>query len=318
MGNVLSRPSQDTDSVAWGMSSHSMTQQSSSATAADRVVANAGNTAQACGDAAAGQASLQAAARRSSDEGVSLAGTRVPIVISSNTYFAPVPQDDIPYWGTYEFPSHLIVECAQMLHPQRSIMVPITNAVAAECVGFVQRRRVQDCFDTKRCCNSEGLLQAKDKFLKQQQWERRGETNRFLAKQACALRSQYTSYEYSAGDAEVLIEWTIQSLFVKRARGYRFVYLFAALSNIGAICDVGRIVPDSYCDRMRLRASIICQRSESCCCVCSKVTRSRCESCRHVFYCSPTCQAKDWPFHKLECSPTEKVEQLAGRFRRIL
>ena len=232
--------------------------------------------------------------------------TRVPILISSTTFSAAVPQDDIPYWGTYGFPSDLISECAQMQHPKRSIMVPITNAVAAECVGFVQRRRIQDCFDTKRCCNSEGLLQVKDKFLKQQQWERRGETNRFLAKQAHALRSQNTSHAYRAGDAEALIEWTIQSLFVKRARGYRFVFLFAALSNNGAICDVGRIEPDSHRERMRLRASIICQRSKSCCCVCAKVTRSRCESCRHVFYCSPACQAKDWPFHKPECSPANR------------
>ena len=172
-------------------------------------------------------------------------------------------------------------------------MVPITNAVVAECVCFVQRRRVQDCFDTKHSCNREGFLQVNDKSFKRHKWERRGETNRFLAQQAHALRAQHMSHTYHAGDAEAIIEKTIQSLFVKRARGYRFVFLFANLSNEGAICDVGRIMPGTHCDILRRRASVISQRSESCCCVCSKVTRSRCESCRHVFYCSPACQAKD-------------------------
>ena len=93
-------------------------------------------------------------------------------------------------------------------------------------------------------------------------------------------------------------------LFVKRARGYRLEFLFDTLSNEGAICDVGRVIPNSRCEILRRRARVISQRSTSCCSVCSKVTRSRCESCRHVFYCSPACQAKDWPFHKLECSPS--------------
>ena len=114
----------------------------------------------------------------------------------------------------------------------RSVVVLITSLVAAECVGFVQRRRVQDCFDTGGCCNREGLLQVKDAVLKRRGWRNIGQTNRFVAQQAEALRHQHYLHAYGVGEAEKVITQTVQSLCAKRARGHRFVFLFAGLSYL--------------------------------------------------------------------------------------
>ena len=97
-------------------------------------------------------------------------------------------------------------------------MAPITNVAVAEWVCLDQRRRVQDCFDTKHCCNSEGLLQVNDIFLSGKHWREEE-----------------------------------RSIVCSRSRPVHC----APKSNEGAIRDACRILPDSRCEFLRRRASVI-------------------------------------------------------------
>jgi len=42
------------------------------------------------------------------------------------------------------------------------------------------------------------------------------------------------------------------------------------------------------------------------CVVCSTPSITRCSACKVIHYCSAACQRKDWPSHKLACTPAGK------------
>ncbi|KAI1315912.1 hypothetical protein EDD11_000226 [Mortierella claussenii] len=48
------------------------------------------------------------------------------------------------------------------------------------------------------------------------------------------------------------------------------------------------------------------------CIVCKTPSVTRCSRCRVVHYCSETCQRKDWPSHKIACTPASKTSGSGG------
>ena len=249
-------------------------------------------------------------------------GVRSPVVLQTSESAESAEAQDrdcVPYWGAFGWPAHLIIDCAQLKYPSRSVIVPITNAIAGECVRFVQLRRVQDCFDTKGCCDKHGTLVVSEKQFWKRKWVALGQASSFIQSQATMLLESSRSAESRESqeesskpaesresretEARRCISETIQSLFVKRARGFRFVFLAATLSGIAHMVDVCRVLPDTSCHGDDRKPGIVIHRpSSGCCAICWEPTSRKCSVCRCVFYCGRVCQVSDWPFHKSECS----------------
>src|SRR5580704_15856692 len=49
------------------------------------------------------------------------------------------------------------------------------------------------------------------------------------------------------------------------------------------------------------------------CGVCEQKTKSRCARCRQVYYCSQSCQKKDWKSHKQTCTQKEEADAKFGK-----